>query len=68
MQVCGDSHTATEFISKIWKWEIIARDCSCFHYFNIGICSCGDYWWGEEPRTKHFLAVCLQGLYKGIMR
>ncbi|XP_024400212.1 pentatricopeptide repeat-containing protein At3g12770 isoform X3 [Physcomitrium patens] len=44
LRVCGDCHTATKFISKIRKREIVARDANRFHYFNNGTCSCGDFW------------------------
>jgi len=44
LRVCGDCHTATKFISKIRKREIIVRDMSRYHHFKDGKCSCGDYW------------------------
>eukprot|EP01018_Ginkgo_biloba_P030680 Gb_05647 [translate_table: standard] len=44
LRVCDDCHTATKFISKIVKREIIVRDGSRFHHFKDGFCSCGDYW------------------------
>ncbi len=44
LRVCGDCHTATEFISKISKREIIVRDMSRYHHFKDGKCSCGNYW------------------------
>ena len=44
LRVCGDCHTATKFISRIRKREIIARDANRFHYFINGTCSCGDFW------------------------
>lgn len=44
LRVCTDCHTATKFISKITKREIIARDAHRFHHFKNGECSCGDYW------------------------
>jgi hypothetical protein len=44
LRVCDDCHTATKFISKIVKREIIVRDGSRFHHFKDGLCSCGDYW------------------------
>lgn len=44
LRVCGDCHTATKFISKLRKREIVARDANRFHYFNNGTCSCGDFW------------------------
>eukprot|EP01018_Ginkgo_biloba_P020609 Gb_26571 [translate_table: standard] len=44
LRVCGDCHSATKFISKIVRREIIVRDINRFHHFKDGICSCGDYW------------------------
>eukprot|EP01018_Ginkgo_biloba_P030301 Gb_17294 [translate_table: standard] len=44
LRVCGDCHTATKFISKIVRREIIVRDINRFHHFKDGLCSCGDYW------------------------
>ncbi|CAK9184313.1 unnamed protein product [Ilex paraguariensis] len=44
LRICGDCHTATKFISKIYGREIIVRDINRFHHFKDGSCSCGDYW------------------------
>ncbi|XP_011627497.2 pentatricopeptide repeat-containing protein At2g29760, chloroplastic-like [Amborella trichopoda] len=44
LRVCGDCHTATKLISKIFDREIVVRDRSRFHHFREGSCSCGDYW------------------------
>ncbi|CAM6129433.1 unnamed protein product [Calypogeia fissa] len=44
LRVCSDCHTATKFISKVTRREIIARDVNRFHHFKDGLCSCGDYW------------------------
>eukprot|EP01018_Ginkgo_biloba_P030204 Gb_10726 [translate_table: standard] len=44
LRACGDCHSATKFISKIVRREIIVRDANRFHHFNDGMCSCGDYW------------------------
>ena len=44
LRVCGDCHSATKFISKVEKREIIMRDNYRFHHFIDGVCSCGDYW------------------------
>lgn len=44
LRVCGDCHTATKFISKVTKREILVRDSHRFHHFKCGNCSCGDYW------------------------
>ncbi|CAM6118183.1 unnamed protein product [Calypogeia fissa] len=43
-RVCVDSHTATKFISRIVRRQIILRDANRFHYFEDGVCSCKDYW------------------------
>ncbi|XP_062000604.1 pentatricopeptide repeat-containing protein CRR2, chloroplastic-like [Rosa rugosa] len=44
LRICGDCHTATKFISRIYGREIIVRDVNRFHHFKDGHCSCGDYW------------------------
>lgn len=44
LRVCNDCHTATKFISKIERREIILRDVRRFHHFKDGLCSCNDYW------------------------
>lgn len=44
LRVCGNCHSATKLISKIFNREIIARDRSRFHHFKDGHCSCMDYW------------------------
>jgi len=44
LRVCGDCHTATKWISKVRKREILVRDANRWHYFKDGTCSCGDYW------------------------
>ncbi|KAI3872868.1 hypothetical protein MKW92_038441 [Papaver armeniacum] len=44
LRVCGDCHSATKFISKVEKREIVMRDSYRFHHFVDGVCSCGDYW------------------------
>eukprot|EP01018_Ginkgo_biloba_P029527 Gb_22655 [translate_table: standard] len=44
LRVCGDCHSATKFISKIVRRELVVRDTNRFHHFKDGICSCGDYW------------------------
>jgi hypothetical protein len=43
LRICGDCHTASKFISKLRRREIIARDANRFHQFRDGMCSCGDY-------------------------
>ncbi|GAV61137.1 PPR domain-containing protein/PPR_2 domain-containing protein/PPR_3 domain-containing protein/DYW_deaminase domain-containing protein [Cephalotus follicularis] len=44
LRICGDCHSATKFVSKIYGREIIVRDVNRFHHFKVGFCSCGDYW------------------------
>ncbi|EES19615.1 pentatricopeptide repeat-containing protein At2g27610 [Sorghum bicolor] len=44
LRVCGDCHTVIKMVSKIEDREIVMRDCSRFHHFNSGVCSCGDFW------------------------
>ncbi|KAJ4951959.1 hypothetical protein NE237_028791 [Protea cynaroides] len=44
LRICGNCHSATKLISKIFNREIIARDRSRFHHFRNGSCSCKDYW------------------------
>jgi pentatricopeptide repeat protein len=44
LRVCGDCHSATKFISKIYKREIVVRDRNRFHHFKEGFCSCRDFW------------------------
>lgn len=44
LRVCGNCHSATKLISKIFNREIIARDRNRFHHFKDGVCSCNDYW------------------------
>ncbi|KAF7816414.1 pentatricopeptide repeat-containing protein [Senna tora] len=44
LRVCGNCHSATKLISKIYNREIIARDRNRFHHFKDGVCSCNDYW------------------------
>ncbi|GLT26133.1 hypothetical protein SLA2020_012180 [Shorea laevis] len=44
LRVCGNCHSATKLISKIFNREIIARDRNRFHHFKEGFCSCKDYW------------------------
>ncbi|KAK9100781.1 hypothetical protein Scep_024211 [Stephania cephalantha] len=44
LRVCGDCHSATKFISKVYNREILVRDRKRFHRFRYGSCSCNDYW------------------------
>ncbi|KAK4375233.1 hypothetical protein RND71_005910 [Anisodus tanguticus] len=44
LRVCEDCHSATKFISKTYKREILVRDRNRFHRFIDGVCSCKDFW------------------------
>jgi hypothetical protein len=44
LQVCGDCHTATKFISKLVGRTFIVKGHNCFHHFDNGVCSCRGYW------------------------
>ncbi|MQM20117.1 hypothetical protein Taro_053132 [Colocasia esculenta] len=44
LRVCGDCHTATRFISKVYDREIVVRDRTRFHRFKNGLCSCKEFW------------------------
>lgn len=44
LRMCGDCHTYTKLISKIFNREVIVRDRKRFHHFRDGVCSCRDYW------------------------
>jgi pentatricopeptide repeat protein len=45
LRICGDCHTASKFISKVYpQREIIIRDANRFHHFKNGKCSCNDYY------------------------
>lgn len=44
LRVCGDCHMVMKMVSVIEDRVIIMRDCSRFHHFNAGACSCGDFW------------------------
>ena len=44
LRICIDCHIVVKLISKITDRYIIIRDTNRFHYFENGVCSCGDYW------------------------
>ncbi|KAE8039248.1 hypothetical protein FH972_011676 [Carpinus fangiana] len=44
LRVCGDCHSVTKLISKLYGREILLRDRYRFHHFRGGHCSCMDYW------------------------
>ncbi|XP_022738517.1 pentatricopeptide repeat-containing protein At5g50390, chloroplastic isoform X1 [Durio zibethinus] len=43
-RICNDCHHAVKLIALVTRREIVVRDCSRFHHFKDGSCSCGDYW------------------------
>lgn len=44
LRICGDCHEAMNLISKVYGREIVVRDCSRFHHFRDGVCSCNGFW------------------------
>ncbi|OVA07699.1 Pentatricopeptide repeat [Macleaya cordata] len=44
LRICEDCHRLMKSISKVYHREIIVRDCTRFHRFTRGHCSCKDYW------------------------
>ncbi|KAI5335329.1 hypothetical protein L3X38_025462 [Prunus dulcis] len=44
LRICRDCHDAMKMIFKEFDREIVIRDCSRFHHFRQGLCSCKDYW------------------------
>ncbi|XP_068647781.1 pentatricopeptide repeat-containing protein At1g08070, chloroplastic-like [Aristolochia californica] len=44
LRMCGDCHSYTKLVSKLFDREIIVRDRNRFHHFKDGSCSCNDYW------------------------
>ena len=44
MRMCGDCHTATALLSKVYNRKICVRDASRFHMFIDGKCSCNNYY------------------------
>lgn len=44
LRICPDCHVAMKMISKVYKREIVVRDCNRFHHFCDGVCSCKDFW------------------------
>lgn len=43
-RMCEDCHGTAKFLSVLYGCEIYLSDSKCFHWFNNGHCSCGDYW------------------------
>lgn len=44
LRICRDCHDTMKLISEVYEREIIVRDCTRFHQFIGGLCSCKDYW------------------------
>ncbi|KAL5724418.1 hypothetical protein ACHQM5_007684 [Ranunculus cassubicifolius] len=44
LRVCEDCHLFMKMVSKYYDRQLIIRDCSRFHHFVSGSCSCSDYW------------------------
>ncbi|CAA7406574.1 unnamed protein product [Spirodela intermedia] len=44
LRMCGDCHTYSKLVSKVFDWELVVREPGRFHRFKEGTCSCGDYW------------------------
>ncbi|CAA6654124.1 unnamed protein product [Spirodela intermedia] len=44
IRICGDCHNAMKLISMVFKRKVVVRDRKRFHHFEVGTCSCMDYW------------------------
>ncbi|KAF6161543.1 hypothetical protein GIB67_009422 [Kingdonia uniflora] len=44
LRVCEDCHIFMKMVSKYYNRQLIIRDCSRFHHFSNGSCSCSGYW------------------------
>ncbi|CAL9037086.1 pentatricopeptide repeat-containing protein At4g14050, mitochondrial-like [Musa acuminata AAA Group] len=44
LRICLDCHNVIKLISEITGREIVVRDANRFHHFEVGKCSCGDFW------------------------
>uniref|UniRef100_A0A6B2L4M4 DYW domain-containing protein n=1 Tax=Arcella intermedia TaxID=1963864 RepID=A0A6B2L4M4_9EUKA len=45
LRMCGDCHSATKYIARLYKRDILVRDKSRFHHFTQdGKCSCNDFY------------------------
>ncbi|KAL5732335.1 hypothetical protein ACOSP7_031677 [Xanthoceras sorbifolium] len=44
LRMCRSCHDFAKFIAKTVEREVIIKDLNCFHHFNNGFCSCGDFW------------------------
>lgn len=44
LSICDDHHQFLKLASQHYDRQVIVRDCSRFHHFIGGSCSCSDYW------------------------
>ncbi|KAG2569937.1 putative pentatricopeptide repeat-containing protein At3g15130 [Panicum virgatum] len=44
LRVCGDCHDFFKGLSAVLKRVLVVRDANRFHRFELGACSCRDYW------------------------
>ncbi|XP_009802509.1 pentatricopeptide repeat-containing protein At3g22690 [Nicotiana sylvestris] len=44
LRMCSDCHSFAKLVSRVYERHIIVRDNNRFHFFQRGLCSCGDYW------------------------
>ncbi|VFR00254.1 unnamed protein product [Cuscuta campestris] len=44
LRICLDCHSAMKVASKVYDRKIVIRDRNRFHSFELGSCSCLDYW------------------------
>ncbi|KAK8364892.1 hypothetical protein V6Z11_A02G014200 [Gossypium hirsutum] len=44
LQTCGDCHSFLKFTSKVTRRHLIVRDGQRFRHFQLGSCSCKDFW------------------------
>lgn len=44
LRMCGDCHTYSKLVSKVFGRELVVREPGRFHHFKEGTCTCGDYW------------------------
>ncbi|KAJ4752084.1 Pentatricopeptide repeat-containing protein [Rhynchospora pubera] len=44
LRICEHCHSFLKSVSRNEDREIIVRDCTRFHHFRDGLCSCNDFW------------------------
>lgn len=44
LRACKDCHDFAKQVSLVTRRKIVVRDSSRFHHFNLGKCSCNNYW------------------------